>query len=55
MRHLKPPRSRTAVGMDWISMTPAGVNGEAYILVIIDLFTKHVALFKADDGCTRAI
>ena len=51
VRHLKPPRSRTAIGMDWISMTPAGVNGEAYILVIINLFTKHVALFKAD-GCT---
>jgi hypothetical protein len=51
VRHLKPPHSRSAIGIDGLAITPHGPNGETHILVVINLFTKLVYL-QASVGCT---
>ena len=50
VRHLKPPRSRTAIGIDTVYVTPAGDDGTQFIVVVVNLFTKHTALYP-----TRAV
>ncbi len=51
VRSLKPPHSRSAVGIDWLSITPIGPNGEDSILIVVNLFTKLSVLYPAV-GCT---
>lgn len=48
VRHLKPPRARTAIGIDTVYVTPAGENGVQYIIVVVNLFTKHTALYPTN-------
>ena len=50
-RTLKPAHSRSAIGIDALQMTPRGSKGETHIIVIVNLFTKHVFLFPVV-GCT---
>ena len=51
VRHLKPPHARSAIGIDALTITPHGPDGHTHILVIVNLFTKFVALFPSK-GCT---
>ena len=51
VRHLKPPHSRSAIGIDDVSITPHGKNGHTHITVIVNLFTKFVYLHPIK-GCT---
>lgn len=44
-RHLKPPHSRSAIGIDAVQITPTGKKGETHIIVIVNLFTKLVFLY----------
>ena len=44
-RTLKPPHSRSAIGIDAVKITPAGKEGHTHITVILNLFCKHVYLY----------
>ncbi len=44
-RTLKPPHSRSAIGIDAVKITPAGKEGHTHIIVILNLFCKHVYLY----------
>ena len=44
VRDLKPPNSRSAIGIDAVQITPAGREGHTHINVVINLFTKLVFL-----------
>ena len=45
IRTLKPPRSRTVIGIDALEITPHGDEGHTHINVVVNLFTKLVALY----------
>ena len=45
VRTLKPPKSRTAIGIDAVEITPHGEDGYTHINVVVNLFTKLVALY----------
>jgi hypothetical protein len=45
IRTLKPPQSRTAIGIDAVEITPHGEEGYTHINVVVNLFTKLVALY----------
>ena len=47
IRTLKPPESRTAIGIDAVEITPHSEDGFTHINVVINLFTKFVALYPA--------
>jgi hypothetical protein len=51
IRHLKPPSSRTAIGIDAVEITPHGKNGMTHINVVCNLFAKLVYLDPVN-GCT---
>ena len=44
-RSLKPPELRTAIGIDAVKVTPTGKEGETHIIVVLNLFAKHVYLY----------
>ena len=45
IRTLKPPQSRTAIGIDAVEITPHSDQGYTHINVVVNLFTKMVALY----------
>ena len=45
IRTLKPPETRTAIGIDAVEITPHGEEGYTHINVVVNLFTKFVALY----------
>jgi hypothetical protein len=47
-RNLKPPHSRSALGIDAVTITPPGSNGNGYIIVMVNLFTKFIYLFPVN-------
>jgi hypothetical protein len=51
IRHLKPPHSRSAIGIDALSITPHGASGETHIILIVNLYSKLVFLHPST-GCT---
>ena len=44
VRSLKPPHSRSAIGIDAVEITPYGKAGHTHIYVVVNLFTKFVLL-----------
>ena len=44
VRSLKPPHSRSAIGIDAVEVTPHGKNGQTHIYVVVNLFTKLATL-----------
>jgi hypothetical protein len=46
-RTLKPPKSRTAIGIDALEITPHGKDGFTHINVVVNLFTKLVSYYPA--------
>ena len=44
-RSLKPPDAHTVIGIDELTITPHGKNGETHLVAIVNLFTKHIALY----------
>ena len=47
VRHLKPTHARSMVGVDTLTVTPADDNGNQYIIVVVNHFTKFTALYPA--------
>ena len=45
IRTLKPPSTRTAIGIDAVEITPHSEDGYTHINVVVNLFTKFVALY----------
>jgi hypothetical protein len=45
-RHLKPPHSRSAIGIDAVQITPAGKQGQTHIIVTVNLFSKLAFLYS---------
>jgi hypothetical protein len=45
IRTLKPPESRTAIGIDAVEISPHGEDGYTHINVVVNLYTKFVALY----------
>jgi len=45
IRSLKPPKSRTAIGIDAVEITPHGEDGHTHINVVVNLFTKLVSFY----------
>lgn len=48
-RHLKVPHARHTVGVDTLTITPTDLLGRQYLIVIVNQFTKFVALYPAED------
>ena len=48
-RSLKPPHSRSAIGIDAVEVTPHGKSGESHIYVVVNLFTKLTVLSKGTE------
>ena len=44
VRSLKPPHSRSAIGIDAVEITPHGKAEHTHIYVVINLCTKSVSL-----------
>ena len=44
VRSLKPPHSRSAIGIDAVEITPHGKEGQTHIYVVVNLFTKLASL-----------
>ena len=44
VRDLKPPNSRSAIGIDAVQITPPGKDNHTHVNVIVNLFTKLVYL-----------
>jgi hypothetical protein len=51
IRHLKPPHSRSCMGIDAVAITPMGAEGHTHINVCCNLFTKQAYLYPVK-GCT---
>ena len=51
VRTLKPPSSRSAIGIDALAITPHGKGGETHIILIVNLYSKLVFL-SPTTGCT---
>lgn len=51
VRTLKPPHSRSAIGVDALAITPHGAKGETHIILVVNLFTKFVHLTPSH-GCS---
>jgi hypothetical protein len=49
VRSLKPEHARSVVGIDTLTVTPADVHGNQYMLVVVALFSKFVALYPVKD------
>lgn len=45
VRHLKPLHNRSMIGLDTLTITPPDHNGNQYLLVITNHFTKFTALY----------
>ena len=48
-RHLHQPDLRACIAMDLLTVTPVDEQGNRYLLVIINLFSKLVALYPTKD------
>ena len=44
VRHLKPPHSRSAIGIDTLTLTPPDDEGYCYLIVVVNHFTKFAFL-----------
>jgi len=55
-RHLKPPHTRSIIGVDTLTVTPTDNFGNTYLIVVINLFTKLVGLYpsKTHDAISTA-
>ena len=49
VRHLKPPHKRSVVGIDTLTVTPKDKDGNSYLFVIVNRFTKFTALYPSKD------
>jgi hypothetical protein len=47
VRHLKPPERRSMVGVDTLTVTPADENGNSYLFVVVNHFTKFTGLYPS--------
>ena len=42
VRPLKVPNLRKRIGIDNLTVTPVDKNGDGYILVVVNHFSKHI-------------
>ena len=55
VRHIKPPHQRSRVGVDRLTVTPADKSGNTTLIVIVEHFTKHVAVYPAKDYTAQSL
>jgi len=49
IRHLKQTNKRAMIGLDSLTITPVDKDGNCLLTVIVNFFTKHVALYPGKD------
>ena len=55
VRHIKPPHQRSRVGVDRLTVTPPDRQGNTTLVVIVEHFTKHVAVYPAKDYTAQTL
>ena len=55
IRHIKPPHQRSRVGVDRLTVTPPDKQGNTTLIVIVEHFTKHVAVYPAKDYSAQSL
>jgi hypothetical protein len=54
VRHLKPEHHRSVVGIDTLTVTPPDDYGNSYVTVVVNHFTKLVALYPSKSHDAKA-
>ena len=49
LRHIKQPHQRYRVGVERLTVTPTDKLGNTTLIVVVEHFTKHVAVYPAKD------
>lgn len=47
VRHLKVPYERNMVAVDTLTVTPADTQGNRYLIVVVNMFTRFTAMYPA--------
>ena len=55
VRHIKPPHQRSRVGVDRLTVTPADKSGNNTLIVVVEHFTKHVAVYPAKEYTAQSL
>jgi len=55
VRHIKPPHQRSRVGVDRLTVTPADKQGNTTLIVVVEHFTKHVAVYPSKDYTAQTL
>jgi len=55
IRHIKPPHQRSRVGVDRLTVTPADKQGNTTLIVVVEHFSKHVAVYPAKDYTAQTL
>jgi hypothetical protein len=55
VRHLKPEGRRSVVGVDTLTVTPPDKDGNTYVIVIVNHFTKFTFLYPAKNKSASTI
>ena len=55
VRHIKPPHQRSRVGVDRLTVTPTDKNGNSTLIVVVEHFTKHVAVYPAKEYTAQSL
>jgi len=55
VRHIKPPHQRSRVGVDRLTVTPADKQGNTTLIVVVEHFTKHVAVYPCKDYTAQTL
>jgi len=55
VRHIKPPHQRSRVGVDRLTVTPADKQGNTTLIVVVEHYTKHVAVYPAKEYTAQSL
>ena len=55
VRHIKPPHQRSRIGVDRLTVTPADKDGNTTLIVVVEHFTKFVAVYVSKEYTGESI
>lgn len=55
VRHIKPPHQRSRIGVDRLTVTPADKEGNTTLIVVVEHFTKFVAVYPSKEYTGESI
>ena len=55
VRHIKPPHQRSRVRVDRLTVTPADKSGNNTLIVVVEHFTKHVAVYPPKEYTAQSL